>query len=74
MQRSEAQFCRDQAQRILELAKGCADSKVRDHLAMMANEWLDRAKVKETPPPNRQSFPKPKSKLRFWYKSKLRFW
>ena len=64
MQRSEAQFCRDQAQRILELAKGCADSKVRDHLAMMANEWLDRAKAKESPNP--QSSPKPKSKLRFF--------
>jgi hypothetical protein len=68
MQRSELQFCRDQAQRILELAKGCADSKVRDHLAMMANEWLDRAKAKETPPPNPLSSPKPKSKLLFLVK------
>ena len=50
MQRSEAQFCRDQAQRILELAKGYGDSKVRDHLAMMANEWLDRAQAKEAKP------------------------
>jgi hypothetical protein len=66
MQRSEAQFCRDQAQRILQLAKGCADSKVRDHLAVMANEWLDRAKAKEAPPSSPQVYPKPKSKLRFW--------
>jgi hypothetical protein len=49
MHRSEAQFCRDQAQRILELAKGSDEPRVRDHLAMMANEWLDRAKAKESP-------------------------
>jgi hypothetical protein len=48
MQRSEPQFCRDEAQRILELAKGCDEPRVRDHLAMMANEWLDRAKGKES--------------------------
>jgi hypothetical protein len=55
MHPSEAQFCRDQAQRILELAKACDDRKVRDHLAMMANEWLDRAKAKESPPAKRRS-------------------
>jgi hypothetical protein len=62
MHRSEAQFCRDQVQRILELAKGCDDRKVRDHLAMMANEWLDRAKAKEGPPAKR---PSTWAKLRF---------
>jgi hypothetical protein len=50
MHRDEVQFCRDQAQRILELAKECTDSKVRDRLAMIANEWLDRAKAKENCP------------------------
>jgi hypothetical protein len=49
MQRSEPQFCRDEAQRILELAKECTDSRIRDRLVMMANEWLYRAQVKEAP-------------------------
>jgi hypothetical protein len=43
MHRTEAQFCRDEAGRLLELAKECDDPQVRDHLAVMANEWLDRA-------------------------------
>jgi hypothetical protein len=49
MHRSEPQFCRDEAQRILELAKECSDSRIRDRLVMMANEWLYRAQVKEAP-------------------------
>jgi hypothetical protein len=47
MHRTEFQFCRDQAECLLKLAQECADPKVRDHLAVMANEWLERAKVKE---------------------------
>jgi hypothetical protein len=50
MHRTEAQFCRDEATRLLELAKVCDDPEVRDHLAMMASEWLDRAKAKDPPP------------------------
>jgi hypothetical protein len=65
MHRDEVQFCRDQAQRILELAKECTDSKVRDRLAMIANEWLDRAKAKEKLP--RSGKAKPNwGRLRFW--------
>jgi hypothetical protein len=47
MHRTEAQFCRDEAARLLELAKVCTDPVIRDHLAVMASEWLDRAKVKD---------------------------
>ena len=50
MHRSETEFCREQAERLLALAKECGDAKVRDHLAVMANEWLDRAKTKENLP------------------------
>jgi HEPN domain-containing protein len=50
MHRSEPEFCREQAERLLALAKECTDAKVRDHLAMMANDWLDRAKAKENLP------------------------
>jgi hypothetical protein len=50
MHRTEAQFCRDEAARLLELAKECDDRQVRDHLAVMANEWLDRARAKDPPP------------------------
>ena len=49
MKRTEAQFCRDEAERLLKLAKECSDKKLRDHLAVMANEWLERAKAKESP-------------------------
>ncbi len=44
MHRSEPEFCREQAERLLALAKECTDAKVRDHLAMMANDWLERSK------------------------------
>ncbi len=67
MHRNEMQFCRDEAQRLLELAKKCSESRVRDRLAMIANEWLDRAKAKENLP--RSAKPKSGSawgKLRFW--------
>jgi hypothetical protein len=50
MHRTEAQFCRDEAARLLELAKVSDDPVIRDHLAVMANEWLDRAKAKDPPP------------------------
>jgi hypothetical protein len=49
MHRSETQFCRDQAERLLALAKESADLRIRDHLAVMANDWLQRAKEKERP-------------------------
>jgi hypothetical protein len=49
MHRSEAQFCRDEAERLLRLAMECGDAQVRDDLTLMANEWLERAKTKEEP-------------------------
>jgi hypothetical protein len=43
MKRSESEFCRDQAARLVSLAKDCTDKKVRDHLIEMAQGWLLRA-------------------------------
>ena len=43
MQHSEQEFCRDQSIRLLKLAKECPDPQTRDHLIVMANEWLERA-------------------------------
>ncbi len=45
--RTEAQFCSDEAERLLMLAKACADLKLRDQLAVMANEWIARSAVKK---------------------------
>ena len=47
MHRSEPQFCRDQAEHLLKLAKECEDTKVRDDLCVMASEWMERAAAKE---------------------------
>ena len=44
MKRTEAEFCREQAERLLKLAKECTDFKVREHLTDMAQEWVERAK------------------------------
>ncbi len=49
MHRSESQFCRDQAERLLALAKESNDPRIRDHLAVMANDWVQRGKEKESP-------------------------
>jgi len=44
---NEAQFCREEAERLLALAKECTDPKVRDHLRTMASAWVERAAAKE---------------------------
>lgn len=46
MDRSESQFCRDEAERLLKLAKEITDANVRQHLIDMASEWVARAGVK----------------------------
>jgi hypothetical protein len=51
MKRTEAEFCREQAERLLKLAKECTDFKVRKHLTDMAQEWVERAKVKSAKEP-----------------------
>ncbi len=50
MHRSEAQFCRDEAERLLNLARQTTDSTVREDLTRMATEWAQRAKAKEVNP------------------------
>jgi hypothetical protein len=49
MHGSESEFCRRQANRLLKLAEQCSDADVRGQLAVMANEWLERAKAIESP-------------------------
>ena len=48
MNRTEAQFCLDEAERLLKLAKQCSEEKVRKHLREMAQQWTERAKFKQT--------------------------
>ena len=50
MQRTEAEYCRYQAERLLRLAQQCVDPEIRDQVTAMANEWLERVKAKEPPP------------------------
>ena len=47
MQRCEAQFCRDEAERLLKLARETSDPKIKQELVKMAGEWVERAKAKE---------------------------
>ena len=51
MRRSEAEFCREQSERLLRLAQECVDPAIREQVTTMANEWLERAKAKDSPPP-----------------------
>jgi hypothetical protein len=46
MERTEAEFCRQQAERLLKLAKECTDLKLRKDLTDIAQEWVERAKFK----------------------------
>jgi hypothetical protein len=47
MNRSGSDFCNEQAQRMLTLAKESADLEVRRHLTTMARNWGQRAKASE---------------------------
>jgi hypothetical protein len=47
MDRTEAEYCRHQAERLLRLAEECVDPAIRDQVRAMANEWLARAAAKE---------------------------
>jgi hypothetical protein len=49
MARSEAEFCRQQAERLMRLAHECVDPQIRAQVTAMAKEWLDRARAKEPP-------------------------
>ena len=43
MDRSESQFCRDEADRLLKLANECSDAKVRNHLtSWQVSGWSGR--------------------------------
>ena len=47
MIRTEAQFCRDETERLLKLAMETNDEKLRKQLSDMAREWMHRAEMKE---------------------------
>jgi hypothetical protein len=55
MHRTEAEFCRQEAERLLKLAKECTDLQVRRHLTEMAHEWVQRAKAKATKKATKES-------------------
>jgi hypothetical protein len=44
VERSEAQFFRDQAERILDIAKRCSDPAVRSDLTTLAADWVEKAR------------------------------
>jgi hypothetical protein len=48
MSRTEAEFCRQQAERMHALAKQCIDPKIRDQVELMAKNWVDRGNEKKT--------------------------
>jgi len=48
MYRTEVEFCRQHEERLLQLAQQCVSTKIRHQIAMLANEWADRAKAKES--------------------------
>jgi hypothetical protein len=47
MHRSEAEFCQDEAARLLKLAMECTDPELQRNLADMANGWAARARMKD---------------------------
>jgi hypothetical protein len=46
MDRREAQFCRDEAERLLKLARQAVEPEVKQHLLDMAEQWVKRAAAK----------------------------
>jgi hypothetical protein len=47
MHRTESEFCRQEWERLLTLARGCDDPLLREQLTTMASEWVTRAKTKD---------------------------
>ena len=50
MHRTEAEFCRHQAERLLKLVNECVDPKIREQITALTNDWLGRAVAKESLP------------------------
>jgi hypothetical protein len=48
MNRSKSDFCNEQAQRMLTLAKESTDTDLRHHLITMARNWSLRAKANKS--------------------------
>jgi hypothetical protein len=53
--RTEAEFCRRQAERLFALASNCVDLEIRSKIIAWAKEWADQASAKEEAKPD---FPK----------------
>ena len=50
MHRTEAEFCRKQAERLLVLARGCDDFVLREQLTNVASDWVARARAVKARP------------------------
>jgi len=50
MNRTDAEFCRQQAERLSALAKECVDARIREKVKALAKEWEERATAKENIP------------------------
>ena len=50
MHRTEAEFCREQAERLLVLARGCDDFVLREPLTNVASDWVARARAVKARP------------------------
>ena len=44
VERSEAQFFRDQAERLLDVARRCSDPAIRSELTSLAADWVEKAR------------------------------
>jgi hypothetical protein len=42
MHRTQSEFCLQEAERLLQLATECEDPILRDKIATMAKEWMQR--------------------------------
>jgi hypothetical protein len=47
MNRTEVEFCRQQAERLFALANECVDPRIREKVKALAQEWAERAAAKE---------------------------
>ena len=46
MNRTEPEFCRQQAERLYALANECVDPRIREKVKALAKEWADRGAAK----------------------------
>jgi hypothetical protein len=47
MRKTEAEYCRRQAERMRSLANQCSDRDIRNRVETIAKNWADKAAVRE---------------------------